>query len=58
MNLELTDIERDFLRELLEEKHARLIQEIDHTDTRDFEQLLRKKLDVLEQVKRELDRQR
>jgi len=55
MKLELTDLERDFLRELLEEKQARLIQEIDHTDTRNFEELLKKKLEILEGLKRKLE---
>jgi hypothetical protein len=42
VKVEVTDNERDFLHELLEEKQARLIQEIDHTDTRNFEELLRR----------------
>ena len=57
MNFELTDAERDFLRELLDEKQTRLIQEIDHTDTRDFEELLKKKFAILEGVKRKLETQ-
>lgn len=57
MKMELTDTEREFLRELIEEKHARLIQEIDHTDTRDFEELLKKKLEILEGFKRRLEAQ-
>jgi len=48
MNLEITDEERDFLIELFDEKQKHLIQEINHTDTIDFERLLRKKIDVLE----------
>ena len=55
MKLELTDGEREFLSELLEEKQTRMIQEIDHTDTRDFEEMLKKKLNVLEGLKRKLD---
>jgi len=55
MKLELTDLERDFMRELLEEKQARLIQEIDHTDTRNFEELLQNKLAALESLKRKLE---
>lgn len=51
MNLEITVDEQDFLRELLEEKHKRMIQEIDHTDTIDFERMLKQKLAVLEGLK-------
>lgn len=48
MNLEITDEEREFLRELFEEKQKHMIQEINHTDTIDFARLLRKKIEVLE----------
>lgn len=48
MNLEITDEEREFLNELFEEKQKHMIQEINHTDTIDFERLLKKKLEVLE----------
>lgn len=54
MNLELTDAERELLLEILEEKQKRMIQEIDHTDTRSFEDLLKKKLELLETFKRKL----
>ena len=55
MNLEITVDEQDFLRELLEEKHKRMIQEIDHTDTIDFERMLKQKLEVLEGLKEKVD---
>ena len=48
MNVEITNEERDFLNELLEEKQKHMIQEINHTDTIDFERMLKKKLEVLE----------
>ena len=54
MNLEITDEERDFLNELFEEKQERLIEEINHTDTRDFKSLLRKKIEVLEGLMRRI----
>lgn len=54
MNLEITDEEREFLSELFEEKQKHLIQEINHTDTIDFERMLRKKLNVLEGLMRKL----
>ena len=36
---------------MLEEKHKRMIQELDHTDTIAFERMLKKKLEVLEGIK-------
>ena len=54
MNLEITDDERGFLSELFEEKQKHMIQEINHTDTIDFERLLKKKLEVLEELMRKI----
>ncbi len=55
MNLEITDEERDFLHEMLEEEQKHLIQQIDHTDTRQFEEMLKGKLKVLENLKRKIE---
>ena len=54
MNVEISREERDFLQELLEEKHKGLINEINHTDTDDFEEMLKSKVDVVEQLKQKL----
>ena len=54
MNVEITDEEREFLSELLEEKQKHMIQEINHTDTLDFERMLKKKLEVLEGLMRKI----
>ena len=54
MNFEITDEEREFLGELFEEKQKHMIQEINHTDTIDFERLLRKKIEVLEGLMRKI----
>ena len=54
MNLEITDEEAEFLKELFEEKQKHLIQEINHTDTLDFERWLKKKIEVLEGLMRKL----
>jgi hypothetical protein len=54
VNLEVTDAERELLLEILEEKQKRMIQEIDHTDTHKFEDLLKQKLELLESFKRKL----
>ena len=55
MNISLTDAERTLLLEILEEKQNRMIQEIDHTDARHFEDMLKKRLEVLEAFKRKLE---
>lgn len=54
MKMEITDDERDFLREVFEEKQKHMIQEINHTDTIDYERILKKKLELLESVMRKL----
>ena len=54
MDLEITKEEQEFLAELLEEKHKRMIQELDHTDTIDFERMLKKRVEVLEGLKRKV----
>jgi hypothetical protein len=54
MNLEINDEEVELLTELFEEKQKHLIQEINHTDTIDFERLLKKKIEVLEGLMRKL----
>ena len=38
------------LQEVLDEKQKRMIQELDHTDTIDYERMLRQKLDSLEGI--------
>ena len=58
MNLEITIEEREFLHEMLEEEQKHLIRQIDHTDTRQFEDMLKGKLEVLENLKRKIERLR
>ena len=58
MNIDLTESERELLAEVLEEKQTRMIQEIDHTDTRNFKEMLRTKLEVLESLKQKLEQMR
>jgi predicted transcriptional regulator len=48
MRLEITDKERELLLELIEQEQKQLIQELNHTDSRDYKALLRGRLDVLE----------
>ena len=58
MNIDLTESERELLAEVLEEKQTRMIQEIDHTDTRNFKEMLRTKLELLESLKRKIEQSR
>ena len=55
MTLDITAEEREFLNELFDEKQKHLIQEINHTDTIDYERMLRKKIEVLEELMRKLN---
>ncbi len=48
MDLQLTDEERELLREMLEEHHRNLVLEIARTDHHHFRQVLRTKQNVLE----------
>ena len=54
MNLEITEEERELLNEILEEKQKRMIHELKHTDTIEFERMLKKKIEVLEGLMRKL----
>ncbi|HYV24808.1 MAG TPA: hypothetical protein VE969_06180 [Pyrinomonadaceae bacterium] len=56
MNIELNNEERDFLREIFEDKQKHMIQEINHTDTIDYERMLKKKLELLEGMMQKLAR--
>jgi hypothetical protein len=56
MNIELTNEELDFLREIFEDKQRHMIQEINHTDTIDYERMLKKKLELLEGMMEKLGR--
>jgi len=54
MNLEITEEERELLNEIFEEKQKRMIHELNHTDTIEFERMLKKKIEVLEGLMRKL----
>ena len=58
MNIDLTESERELLAEVLEEKQTRMIQEIDHTDARNFKEMLRTKLELLESLKQKIEQAR
>jgi len=48
MKIELTDKEQTLLVELIEGKQNQIIQELDHTDSRDYKAILMDRLRTLE----------
>lgn len=52
--LELTPEERTYVVELLEADHKELLHELHHTDTREFEDTLRQRVQMNEAVRRKL----
>ena len=56
MLLDISDEERAFLIEVLTAKQNSMLHEINHTDTNDFKELLKKDLEVLEALKGKLER--
>ena len=48
MEIHLSEAEREFLVDLIEERHLALQREIRHTDHREFKQLLHQRLEMLE----------
>ena len=56
MVLEISDDERAFLAELLTAKQSALLHEINHTDTQEFKQTLRRQFELLETLKSKVER--
>jgi len=54
MNLDITEEERELLNEIFEEKQKHMIHELNHTDTLNFERMLKKKIEILEALMRKL----
>ena len=50
MTFSMTDQERELMLELLTSKQDSMLHELHHTDTHDYKELLREKLEVLERV--------
>ncbi len=55
MTVDITDREREFLLELLETKSTALLHEIHHTDARDYKEMLKQRIELLEGLKAKLD---
>ena len=54
MTLDITDEERDYLLEILDARREELIHELHHTDTLDFKEMLKRKVDLVEAVRSKL----
>ena len=54
LNLRLNDTEGKLLAETLETSLSRLGDEISHTDSHDYRELLKRKRDVLEKLRKKL----
>jgi len=51
MKVDINDLERNLLLELIEGAEQEAIQGVDHADSRVFKDMLRKRLQLLESVK-------
>ena len=54
MNISVTDSEREFLLEVLESRYTSMLHELHHTDTNDYKQFLREKLELLDTLRGKL----
>jgi len=48
MTFDITDEERTYLLEVLEARRAELLHELHHTDTLDFKEMLKRKVELVE----------
>ena len=48
MMFDITDEERTYLLEVLEARRAELLHELHHTDTLDFKEMLKRKVELVE----------
>jgi len=54
MLLEITDLERQFLAEVVEAASKTMIQEIDHTDSREYKKRLQNRMTILEHISKKI----
>jgi hypothetical protein len=54
MTLDITDKERDYLLEILEARREELLHELHHTDTHDFKEMLKRKVELVEGLRSKL----
>ena len=56
MTFDITDEEREYLLEILEARRAELLHELHHTDTLDFKEMLKRKVELVEGLTSKLER--
>jgi hypothetical protein len=50
MTVEITDEEKEILSELLQSTYQQMLHELHHTDTADYKEMLKKRVDVVERL--------
>jgi hypothetical protein len=58
MLLEITDLERQFLMEVVDNASKTMLQEIDHTDSREYKKRLQDRMQILEHLARKIQEPR
>ena len=48
MTLEITGEEKEILSEVLQSTHQQMLHELHHTDTVDYKELLKRRVDIVE----------
>ena len=54
MTLDITNEEREYLLEILDARREELLHELHHTDTLDFREMLRRKVELVESLRSRL----
>ena len=54
MTLDITAEEREYLLEILDARREELLHELHHTDTLDFKEMLKRKVELVEAVRSKL----
>lgn len=55
MTLDITAEEQNYLLEILDARREELLHELHHTDTLDFKEMLRRKIELVEAVRSKLN---
>jgi hypothetical protein len=55
MTLDITEQERDYLLEILESKRSEIIHELHHTDTLDYKEMLKKRVEMVERLRSKVE---
>ena len=55
MTLDFTDEEREYLLELLDSKRTEMLHELHHTDTLDYKEMLRRRVELAEGLRAKIE---